>query len=150
VILLLLAAAAVPQAEAPKAFVERIYAGYRDPDYSPFKHPERIFAPRLLAAINEDSRLASGEVGYLDGDPICQCQDASGLRAIVTGIKLKGSGKASVNVSIRLQGYEVRPATFTLVRTKAGWRIADIASAEELSLLRGIEASNRKARAAKR
>ena len=149
-ILLLLAAAVEPQSATPRAFVERLYAGYRDPAFSPFNHPERIFAPRLQAAINEDSRLSQGEVGYLDGDPICQCQDAAGLHAIITGVKTKGRDKATVNVSISLQGYEVRPATFTLLRTKAGWRIADIASAEEPSFLRGIEDSNRHARAAKR
>ena len=51
-------------AETPKAWMEQVYASYRDPDFSPFKHPDRYFAPALLAAINEDSRLAKGEVGY--------------------------------------------------------------------------------------
>ena len=55
------------------------------PDYNPFDQPERVFAPPLLAAINEDARLANGEVGYLDGDPLCQCQDAAGLKARVAG-----------------------------------------------------------------
>ena len=66
--LLALALAAAPAAESPRAFVERIYAGYRTSGFSPFARPERWFAPRLLAAIKEDSRLAHGEVGYLDGD----------------------------------------------------------------------------------
>ena len=147
---LLLPAVAAAQPETPRAFVERLYAGYSKADYSPFKHPERIFAPRLLAAINEDSRLAKGEVGYLDGDPICQCQDAAGLHATITSVKPQGRDRAAINVSIRLEDYVVRPATFLLVRTKAGWRIADIASAEEPSFLRGIEGSNRKARGTRR
>ena len=147
-IAILLAAAATaaqPQAETPRAFMERLYAGYRDSDFSPFEHPERVFAPRLLAAINEDSRLNQGEVGYLDGDPICQCQDASGLRTTITQVRLLGRDKATVRVSIGLTGYPPRPATFSLVRTPAGWRIADVWSPDEPSMLKGIEEANRKA-----
>lgn len=144
-LLVFAAALAQPQAETPRAFVEHLYAGYRHAAFSPLKNPERIFAPRLLAAIEEDSRLAQGEVGYLDGDPVCQCQDAAGLKAAITSVKPQGPDKATVRVSIRLQGYRPRPATLSLVRTRAGWRIADIASADEPSLLREIEDSNRKA-----
>jgi hypothetical protein len=138
------AAAAQPAAETPRAFMQRLYAGYRTSDYSPFKHPERVFAPRLLAAIKEDERLAQGEVGYLDGDPVCQCQDSGGLRATVTSVRMDGAGKASVAVAIGLQGYKPRPAQFSLVRTRAGWRIADVSSPDEKSLLAGLEASNAK------
>jgi hypothetical protein len=141
------AAAAQPQAETPRSFMERLYAAYRDTDFSPFEHPERVFAPRLLAAINEDSRLNQGEVGYLDGDPICQCQDATGLQTTITRVRLQGRDKATVNVSIGLTGYKPRPATFSLIRTRAGWRIADVSSPDEPSMLRGIEQSNREARA---
>ena len=145
--ILLAAAAAQPQAETPRAFMERLYAGYRDSDFSPFEHPERVFAPRLLAAINEDSRLNQGEVGYLDGDPICQCQDATGLKTTITRVRLQGRDNARVSVAIGLTGYKPRPATFTLVRIRGGWRIADVSSPDEPSMLKGIERSNREARA---
>jgi hypothetical protein len=149
ILLWLAAAAAPPPSATPRAFINRLYAGFAKPDFTPFKHPERTFAPRLQAAIEEDSRLANGEVGYLDGDPVCQCQDAAGLRATILRVQTKARDKAMVRVSIRLQDYPTRLATFTLVRTKAGWRIADISSADEPSLLRGLEAANRKARAEK-
>ena len=109
-------------------------------------HPERYFAPRLLAAIKEDARLANGEVGYVDGDPICQCQDPDGLHATVTGVTQQGRDKAIVRVSIGFTGYKARPTTYTLVQTKAGWRIADVSSADEASFLQGIEKSNREMR----
>src|SRR5919199_946809 len=81
-LMMFLAAAALAAAapgETPRGFVERIYAGYRHDNYSPFEHAERIFAPPLLAAIREDERLSRGEVGFLDADPLCQCQDAGGI-----------------------------------------------------------------------
>ncbi len=145
--MILLALAALGQqypAETPRAFMERLYASYRNSDFSPFEHPERVFAPRLLAAINEDSRLAQGEVGYLDGDPVCQCQDAAGLKAAITKVQMQGSGKATIRVSIGLEGYKPRRAVFSLVRIKGGWRIADVSSPAEKSLLSGLEQSNRK------
>ena len=127
--------------------MERLYARYRSSGFSPFNHPERVFAPRLLAAIREDERLAKGEVGYLDGDPVCQCQDADGLKAKVVRVKLQDPARASVSVSIALAGYKPRPAEFSLVRAKSGWRIADVASADEKSLVAALEQANRAAKA---
>ena len=148
-ILLALAAAAAQPAETPRGFMERLYASYRHSDYSPFTHPGRVFAPRLLAAINEDSKLAQGEVGYLDGDPVCQCQDTSGMHPAVVGVTGQGHGRATVRVSIGWDGEKARPARFSLVHTSQGWRIGDISSADEPSLLGALEAANRKARAEK-
>ena len=146
IVLALLAASAQP-AETPRAYMQRLYASYSHSDYSPFSHPERVFAPRLLSAINEDSRLAHGEVGYLDGDPVCQCQDTGGMRPTITSVSQKAPDKAIVRVSIGWEGDKARPATFKLVRTRAGWRIADVSSQDEPSLLGALETANRKARA---
>ena len=145
-ILLGAAAAAAQPAETPRRFMERLYANYRKPDYSPFTHPAQVFAPRLLGAINEDSKLAKGEVGYLDGDPVCQCQDSGGMHPSVIGVTRQGRDKAVVRVSIGWPGDKPRPATFRLLRTASGWRIADVGSADEPSLLGALEAANRKAR----
>ena len=134
--LALLLAAAAPASETPRQFMTRVYAQYRHPDFS----------PRLRAAIAEDARLAHGEVGYVDGDPVCQCQDAAGMRPSVTAVAQHGAN-ATVRVTIGWEHDPARPATFILVRTKAGWRIADVGSADEPSLLSAIETSNRKLKA---
>jgi hypothetical protein len=144
--LALLLAAAQP-AETPKAFMLRLYSYYRQSSYSPFTHPARVFAPPLLGAINEDSKLANGEVGYLDGDPICQCQESDGMRPAVTAVTHQGATKATVAVSIGWPHDKPRPIRFSLVRAAQGWRIADVSSADEPSLLKALEDSNRKARA---
>ena len=144
--LLAIIGAAAQPAESPKVFMERLYAAYRQTNYSPFTHPDRVFAPRLLAAIKEDSKLADGEVGYLDGDPVCQCQDTGGMHPSVASVTRQGADKAVVRVSIGWEGEKARPATFNLVRTRDGWRIADVSSADEPSLLKSLEAANRQAR----
>lgn len=145
-IILALLAYAAQARDTPRAYIERLYASYRHADFSPFKHAERVFAPRLLAAINEDSRLAHGEVGYLDGDPVCQCQDTSGMHPSITSVTQSGPDRATVRVSIRWDRDKTRPATFRLVRTLGGWRVADVLTADDPSLLNSLEAANRKAR----
>ena len=144
--ILLALAAASAAAETPRQFMTRVYAQYRNPDFSPFTHPDRYFSARLKAAIAEDARLAHGEVGYVDGDPLCQCQDPAGMRPRVTAASQHGDS-ATVRVTIGWEHDPARPATFRLVRTRAGWRIADVGSADEPSLLDAIEKSNRKLQA---
>ena len=144
-LLAFLAAAAQPQ-ESAKAYMERLYASYDQPSFNPLDHPARYFAPRLLRAISEDERLAHHEVGYLDGDPICQCQDPGGLHAAIVRVDQKGPDAATVRVSLGFPGDKPRVATFTLVRLAAGWRIADVSSADDPSLVSSLEASNWAAR----
>lgn len=141
--LLALAAAGAQLVETPRAYIERVYSNYRRARFNPLDYPGRYFAPRLLAAMDEDARLSKGEVGYLDGDPICQCQDPAGLHASVTRVRGDGPARATIAVLIGFTGEKPRPVTFSLVHTKAGWRIADIASSDEPSLLTAIERSNR-------
>lgn len=144
--LFLAALLAAAPAETPRAFVERIYAGYGDVEYSPFAVPERFFAAPLVAAMEEDSRLSYGEVGFLDGDPLCQCQDPSGLDAVVRDIRQPGPRTATARILLRLAGADRRDLSLRLVRTAAGWRIADIATPDSPSLLRDLRRSNRERR----
>jgi hypothetical protein len=136
--------AAAPPAETPRAFVERLYAGYRDPDYSPLAHPRRIFAPPLVAAIREDARLSRDEVGFMDADPLCQCQDAAGLRPLIRQVDRPGRTTATAHVLLSLAGSDRRELSLRLVRTAAGWRVADVATADEPSLLAALERFNRR------
>jgi hypothetical protein len=141
--LALAAAAAAAQApETPRHFVEWVYTGYRDPDFSPLKRPERVFAPPLVSAIREEARLSRGEVGFMDADPLCDCQDPAGMRPSVTEPTQTGPAAARVRVALRF-GHEIRRLALKLVRTPAGWRIADVADADEPSLLADLAAWNR-------
>jgi hypothetical protein len=146
ILLVLAAATAQPQAASARAFLERTYASYRNPRFNPLDHPDRYFAPRLIAAMREDARLARGEVGYVDGDPICQCQDADGVHAKVVRVTPQGPAKARAEVIVDFTDSTARRVRFSLVRGPAGWRIADVASGDEPSFLHAIEESNRKAR----
>jgi hypothetical protein len=139
-----LLAAPAPAAETPRAFVERLYAGYRQPDYDPLADPGRVFAPPLVEAIAEDSRLSADEVGYMDADPLCQCQDPAGLSPLVREVRRSGRSAATARILLRFPGSERRDLSLRLVRIGAGWRVADIATAEEPSLLASLRRFNRR------
>jgi hypothetical protein len=144
--ILILLAAASTRTETPRAFVERIYASYRKESFSPFDYSERLFAPKLNAAIKEDARLAHGKVGFLDGDPICSCQDTGGIRSRV--VSVSGSGASAIaHVLVTWSGTtDRRDIKLNLVQTPSGWRIADVGTSDEPSLLKDLEAANRQAR----
>lgn len=138
---------AMPPPDGPRAFVTRLYAAYRDPDYSPLRRPDRVFAPAFVAALKEDARLFRDEIGFIDADPICQCQDPGGMKAEVTAVARSGPAAAMVRVALRFGSADRRDVGLKLVRTPAGWRVADIASADEPSFLADLQAWNRRARA---
>ena len=135
---------AAPAAETPRAFVERLYAGYRDSDYSPLARPRRVFAAPLVAAIREDQKLSRDEVGYMDADPLCQCQDPSGLNPQIGEVRQPSRSRATVHVRLDFGRSDRRDLRLQLVRTAAGWRISDIVTADETSLLDSIRRFNRR------
>ncbi|MEA3066142.1 MAG: hypothetical protein QOJ27_2603 [Sphingomonadales bacterium] len=146
---LLLAAWLAPAPAAAgtaSVFVGRLYAAYRDENYSPLRHPGRVFDRPFAAALAEDKRLYRGEVGFIDADPLCQCQDPAGMKAELGDARLVSPRRAEVPVRLRFGAADVRDLKLKLSRTSAGWRIADIATPDEPSFLHDLAASNRSKR----
>jgi len=135
----LLLAGAQPT-ETPAAFVRHAYAGYRDRGYSPLLHPEKLFSPALTAAIRKDG--SGSEVGYLDGDPLCDCQDFERISARIMSIKRPNARLANVHLRVTLGPNEVRDLRMGLVLTRSGWRISDIIDPRGHSLLKELQRSN--------
>jgi Protein of unknown function (DUF3828) len=138
--------AAAMAANSPRGFVQQLYSSYENRGFSPLKRPERVFAPPLEAAISEDQRLARGEVRFLDGDPLCDCQDTLGMRSKIVSLVVKGPS-AKARVLLRFSGTsDKRDIRLSLVLTPAGWRIADVGTKEEKRILHDLSEANRKAR----
>ncbi|MCR6658616.1 MAG: YbjP/YqhG family protein [Asticcacaulis sp.] len=137
----------------PDAFLTRLYAHYRgkpaDTSFSPTGAQAPLWFDReMVGLMAEDTRLANGEVGALDGDPICDCQDFGTLSA---NIKIEQAtattAKASVTVTETDATYspEARqPRTFTydLVMQDGDWRIHDIGTKNMPSLHDWLARSN--------
>lgn len=138
--------AAAPPAETPRGFLERVYAQYRHEDYSPLARPRRIFAAPLVAAIEEDRRLSRDEVGYMDADPLCQCQDHGGMKPLVRQVRRPTPRTAIADIVLTFGGSDRRDLEVRLVRGAAGWRVADIATADDPSLLASLRRFNARRR----
>lgn len=93
----------------------------------------KVIAPGLRDLIKADEAAAKGEVGALDGDPFCSCQDFE-ITAVRVTAKVTGPDKADVSVAHRNFG-KPRTTRLSMVRTATGWQVADIHSADMPSLV---------------
>lgn len=141
----LLAVAAPVQAQdlpAAQTFVSGLYSAYQrqpGPDYLG-KQMGEVFAPDLIALIRrEAASVPKGEVGALDGDPICDCQDwqISKVEVAVTGPK---PGAAVADVHFRNAG-EPREVRLDLVAVQGRWRVGDVRTADMPSLIKLLQDS---------
>lgn len=126
--------------EGPQQFMNRVLAyeaasnaNMRSRSYLVF------FTSRLRAAIRADMR--GTEIGLLDYDPICQCQDDAGQTLRI--IAVRTTGRASIATVESTSGGERSRITFRLANGREGWRIADIGTASRPSLLKSLEAEHR-------
>ena len=135
------APASAQSLEAARTFTRHLYAAYQggDPDYLG-RDARRTFAPQLLALIRRDAASApAGEVGILDGDPICDCQDPGGLRLKRLAVRHTGPGRVRADVTLRFPD-ETRSMRLSLVAVHGRWRVADVRTRETPSLVKLLQA----------
>jgi len=127
------AALAAPAAQAQdqasvRAFLTDIYRHYGSEKQkgASLDDPKRWFEPGLADAMRRDAREAArrGEVGALDGDPFCDCQDFEWFTAKIGPITV---AKRSARAVVRFRNGRPMRLVYDLVSTHAGWRIRDIA-----------------------
>lgn len=123
--------------ETPEHFIRRVYSRYRHggpgvltsrPEGTPY------YTAELLDAVAKDLEAAHGEVGAIDSDPLCGCQDFDGLR--VTRVSLDTSAADTPKAHVAFVNLKQKGAvTLTLSRTLRGWRIADVSEKDMPSLM---------------
>lgn len=114
---------------AAEKFLRGVYAHYRESKSpAPEIKDEDIYDAPLLALMDADSKAADGEVGYLDGDPMCDCQDYD-IRDVRIGFAPAGSGQLKATVSMLNFG-ERKTINLLLHKTAKGWRVADVIGAD--------------------
>lgn len=127
-------AAPAPDAASARAFLQSIYRFYhKGGDGAPMEPPGRWFEPVLARAIQKDMDESerTGEIGKLEADLFCDCQDFDDLSVAIGPVTL-ADGKAKTSVTFQ-NGDQVT-LQYTLVWTKAGWRVFDIVSEESGSV----------------
>ena len=130
------AAAPVASVATAEQFLRGLYAKYTpNGKPTPFVYPDAkgIVDPAMLALLEHDQDKSKGEVGAMDSDPVCRCQDWTSLKVASLHVTMQGSSAATADVSISDSG-EVQKINFSLVWMKDGWRIHDIGTKDEPSL----------------
>jgi len=117
-----------------RAFTLKLYEAYEhgEPDYlGPLR--DQVFTARLLRLIRRDQQLTpKGDVGALDGDPICDCQDPGSLSNVRVSVRPTGPRRARASVAFDLDG--ARSAALDLVAEKGAWRVDDVHTSDTPSL----------------
>jgi hypothetical protein len=134
--------------DSARAFTEGLYEAYRhgEPDYLGAR-ASATFAPHLLALMRHDQAATpSGDVGALDGDPICDCQDDGGMKTGRIEVEDVAPGRALATVTLRFPA-EVTTVKLDLVSWHGRWRVADVHTKDMPSLVGLLEKSANEAKA---
>lgn len=140
-------------AASAKAFVEKLYSHYpskpgnRDAFNATGKNGNQVFDPGMVAAFREDTRLAHGEVGFVDSDPLCQCQDDTGMKATVGSVTMTGATAADVAVNLEYPNDKPLALTLHLVPVNGAWRIHDLSAGDVKSYRDDLLKANKEAAA---
>jgi len=144
------AAAAGPDAKAARAFVQKLYTHYPqkgEPYFDPTnKDAASVFEPGMIKAFAEDARLNHDEVGFVDADPICMCQDDAGMTSKIVSVTMKGAN-ADVVVNLMYPGGQPQAVTMHLVPVNGQWRIYDLSTKDEPSYRTDLLKANKEAAA---
>lgn len=132
------AEAAALDAVSARAFVAGLYTHYPSPANGPFFSPtdtnvSNVFDPGMVALFREDQRLAKGEVGFVDADPLCQCQDDGGMKTKIVSVTMAGPTAANAVVDLLFEGSAPVVLTLRLVVVNGQWRIHDLSTKDEPS-----------------
>ena len=121
-------------AASAKSFLQSVYARY--PKGGPgvdFTRPRagRYVHSSLIALLREDARaVGPGEVGVLDGDPLCSCQDWDGIYNLKIDVNEDDAGRAEASVSFALfnpaKQQDRRSLEITLAQEKGAWRVFNV------------------------
>jgi hypothetical protein len=134
--LLVLLAAALPfgaeaqqqQQQSPQAFLEALYAPYKTKGFrgQPYQQAERFFEPTLAHAMARDYQLAkkNGVPPTLNGDPLVDAQE---WEIANLSVRVSALGEQATGIVSFTNLKQKKTLAIELVKTPAGWRIADIA-----------------------
>ena len=130
-------AMAEPSAASAEQFLRGLYAQYK-PHGKPvaFVYPDAkgIADPALMALLKHDRDASKGEVGAMDSDPVCNCQDWTAIKVVSVHVTMPAKDAAAAEIVFSDNG-EVEKIHFALVWTSGGWRIHDIGAKDEPSLV---------------
>jgi hypothetical protein len=144
-------AAATSDADDVKAFLEGIYAHYKTSsetsNYQPFdaNGPEVLDAD-TLALMKADTKALNGDLGAIDADWLCACQDYTSIKSTIAVQSATATAAKASSDFKDVDDTTAKPRhdTFDLVKTAAGWRIHDMETDGPPSLRKVLQDEIRK------
>jgi hypothetical protein len=115
-------------AEGPEPFARAIFAQYVNGGPSELPPPpgqDPIFSRTMNALMGDDFRAANGEVGTIEYDIFCQCQDQDGFVVNSMAVAQGDENTASASVVFTNMGIE-KTAILELVREGGNWKVDDV------------------------
>jgi hypothetical protein len=131
-------------AAGAKAFLEGVYAHYKSSknnNFQPFDaNARQVLDPEMVALLAADRKALKGDVGVMDSDWLCDCQDFVSLQATVA-VQSAAPTTAEATADFHDPGMsddKPRRDSFDLVKLGDGWRIHDIHTADTPSLRKAL------------
>src|SRR4051812_20459450 len=125
-----LAASNAADVTSARAFVRALYDHYEaNGSFAVLADDEepRYFAADMLSLLRENTLLLKGEVGDIDVDPVCVCQDNDGMKATIRKVTMTGKDAARADVDIGWSSdRHITRMKMDLLHGSGGWRIRDI------------------------
>lgn len=142
--------AALAAQGSPESFVRSLYARYaataqtQDPN-GPEWSDANVYAPSLIALFERDRALHPDEVGFVNADIICQCQDSEGVRLLDVTARETGPQRQDARVRFTFGGERDVEMTLKLLQTPNGWRVEDVIEPENGSFAEQLRRANAEA-----
>jgi hypothetical protein len=123
--------AAAQDAASAKTFLQSVYALYSK-NGKGATLTSRYYDSTLLRLVTTDNKLNAGDIGVLEGDPVCGCQDWEGVWDLNIEIQMVSPNRALADVSFARSAPkgrtkdDLRKLKYTLVLERGQWRIYNI------------------------
>ncbi len=144
------AASAAPAALDPasaaeaQAFLTALYAHYKtskNNDFNMFDAKSGVFDTDTLRLLDDDAKALKGDLGVIDGDWLCACQDFVSLRAKITILAATPTTAKATSEFVDVgmtdpKDRAPRHDSFDLVKEAGHWRIHDLTAAGDDQSLR--------------
>jgi len=137
--------AASTDAADVKAFLDGVYAHYKSSNnnnFQPFDaNGKEVLDAGAIALLKADQKVMKGEVGAIDTDWLCDCQDFNSIVATVTVQSATPTEAKATSDFHDPQDTTDKPGhdTFDLVKTADGWRIHDMGTRDQPSLRKVLQ-----------
>jgi hypothetical protein len=117
--------------ESARQFLSNVYQHYGKNGHGvnlTGKSGRKVFASSLRSLARQDISVnGSHQVGVLDGDPVCACQDWDAIHDLSIDLQPVDANHSRAHVSFSLSaGKDRRNLDFELVRERGTWRIWNI------------------------